>query len=149
MPALRKLHTFIDVAAVLLLLPCTGGYAGAAPETALTSAVDAARGPCPPLQWDPLVARAAEMMNHATDDYVNHRTGASPDTDPMPALRTIGYTGSKATLLSGYGAGEAAAIHGLIVQGYKLIPDCSYTHYGTDILHGAGFVLTSVVLGVS
>lgn len=146
MLACRKLYIFGVTVVTLQLLICAGGSAGAEPATNLTSAVDATRGSCPALQWEPLVARAAEMANHATDDYVTHRTGASPHTDPMPALRTIGYTGSKATLLSGYGSNETDAIHGLIVQGYKAIPDCSYTQYGTDVLHGADFVLTSVVL---
>lgn len=119
------------------------------PESTLAQALHTARSAsqCPPLQSDPFVQRVAEMALQNTSDYISHRTAAVPFTDPMPALKVIGYTGSKAVLLSGYGASDADAVHGLILQGYALIPDCSYTQYGTSAIRDAGgFNLTSVVL---
>jgi len=87
------------------------------------------------------------MGMQATSDYISHRSAAVPFTDPMPALKTIGYTGSKALLLSGYGSDETDAIHGLVLEGRELIPNCSYTQYGVSAARDdAGFNLASVVL---
>jgi uncharacterized protein YkwD len=119
------------------------------PGSTLTNAVDTVRSAsqCPPLQSDPLVERAAQMASQATSDYISHRSAAVPFTDPMPALKTIGYTGSKALLLSGYGTSEADAMHGLILEGRELIPDCSYSQYGVSAVRDdGGFNLASVVL---
>jgi hypothetical protein len=63
------------------------------------------------------------MAMQATSDYISHRTAAVPTGDPMPALKTIGYTGTKAILLSGYGTDEADAIHGLLLEGRESIPN--------------------------
>jgi hypothetical protein len=115
----------------------------------LTSAVDSVRSAsrCPPLQSDPLVVRAAQMATQSLSDYIGHRSAAIPIGDPMPALKTIGYTGTKAILLSGYGADEADAIHGLLLEGREPIPNCSYTQYGVSSTQDDdGFNLTSVVL---
>jgi hypothetical protein len=119
------------------------------PLSTLTSAVDTVRGAsrCPSLQSDPLVERAAQMAMQATSGYINHRTAAIPFTDPMPALKTIGYTGSEALLLSGYGTDDADAIDGLLIEGRESIPNCSYTQYGVSATRDdGGFTLTSVVL---
>jgi len=140
-PIIAALAGFLLAASAQMSSP-----ASAEPETSLTSAVDAARGSCPPLRSDPLVVRAAQLANRGTADYITHRSAASPVSDPMPALRTVGYAGSKARLLSGYGTNERDAIHGLVVQGYKTIPDCSFTQYGADVHQEEGFVLTSVIL---
>ena len=87
------------------------------------------------------------MALQATSDYISHRNAAVPFTDPMPALKTIGYTGSKAILLSGYGTDEADAIHGLVLEGRESIPNCSYTQYGASATRDdGGFNLTSLVL---
>jgi hypothetical protein len=119
------------------------------PVSTLTSAVDAARSAsrCPPLQSDPLVERAAQIAMQQSSDYIGHRTATVPFTDPMPALKTIGYTGSKAVLLSGYGASEEDAAQGLILEGHASIPNCQYTQYGVSAARDSGgFNLTSVVL---
>jgi len=119
------------------------------PRSTLTSAVDSVRSAsqCPPLRSDPLVERAAQMAMQATSDYISHRSAAVPFTDPMPALKTIGYTGSKALLLSGYGTDEADAIHGVLLEGREVILDCSYTQYGVSATRDdGGFNLTSVLL---
>jgi uncharacterized protein YkwD len=135
----------LTVAAATVTAPA----AAADPLSSLTSAVDSIRSAsqCPPLQSDPLVQRAAQMAMQSTSDYISHRSAAVPFTDPMPALKTIGYTGSKALLLSGYGTDETDAVHGLVLQGRELIPNCAYTQYGVSATRDdAGFNLTSVVL---
>ena len=115
----------------------------------LTSAVDSIRSAsqCPPLQSDPFVVRVAQMATQGLSDYTSHRSAAIPFSDPMPALKTIGYPGTKALLMSGYGADEADAIHGLLLEGRESIPNCSYTQYGVSSTRDDdGFYLTSVVL---
>jgi uncharacterized protein YkwD len=119
------------------------------PVSTLTSAVDTVRSAsqCPPLQSDPLVERAAQMATQQTSDYVSHRSAAVPFTDPMPALKTIGYTGKTALLVSGYGTSEADAVHGVLLEGRELIPNCTYTHYGVSSTRDdGGFNLASLVL---
>ncbi|WP_161600564.1 hypothetical protein [Mycolicibacterium hodleri] len=123
--------------------------ASAEPVSYLTSAVDAIRSAsqCPPLKPDPLVQRAARMATQSTSDYISHRSAAVPFSDPMPALKTIGYTGSKGKLVSGYGSNETDAIHGLIVTGTDTIANCALTQYGvSSALDDQGFTLTAVVL---
>ena len=123
--------------------------ASADPESNLTITVDAIRSAsqCPPLQPDPLVQRAAEMATTGTSDYISHRSAAVPFSDPMPALKTIGYTGSKSKLVSGYGSNETDAIHGLIVTGSDVIANCELTQFGVSAQQDdAGFTLTAVVL---
>lgn len=136
-------------ALVMALAHVIAPPAMADPTSSLTSAVLTVRSAsqCPPLQPDPLIERAAQMALQATSDYVSHRSAAVPFTDPMPALKTIGFTGSKARLLSGYGADETDALHGAMLEGLTSIPDCSYTRYGVSASRDdAGFNLTSVVL---
>lgn len=102
---------------------------------------------CAPLQSDPLVERVAAMANQSTSDYIAHRSAAVPFTDPLPALSTIGYSGTKAIQLSGYGATQADAVHGLMLQWQAFKPDCSYTQFGSSTWHDdAGFDLASVIL---
>jgi hypothetical protein len=87
------------------------------------------------------------MVTQATSDYISHRSAAVPFTDPMPALKTIGYTGKKALLLSGYGASEGDAVRGLLLQGRESIPSCSYTQYGMSATRDdRGFNLVALVL---
>jgi hypothetical protein len=119
------------------------------PVSTLTSAVDTVRSAsqCPPLQSDPLVERGAQMATQQTSDYVSHRSAAVPFTDPMPALKTIGYTGKTALLVSGYGTSEADAVHGVLLEGRNLIPNCTYTQYGVSATRDdGGFNLASLVL---
>ncbi|MCA2276889.1 hypothetical protein JF780_26595 [Mycobacterium intracellulare] len=147
-------HRTVDLLAISALVTVTATVMAASviadPVSTLAQAVQSLRSgsQCPPLQSDPLVQRVTEMATQNTSDWINHHNVEVPFTDPMPALKGIGYTaGSKAVLLSGYGANEADAIHGLILQGLKPIPDCSYTQYGVNAMRDdAGFNLTSVVL---
>lgn len=145
----RAVHLIFISALTIATATVMAPLVMADPVSTLTSAVDTVRSAsqCPPLQSDPLVERAAQMATQATSDYISHRSAAVPFTDPMPALKTIGYTGSTALLLSGYGTSEADAVHGLILQGRELIPNCQYTQYGVSATRDdGGFNLTSVVL---
>ena len=119
------------------------------PGSTLTSAVDTVRSAsqCPPLHSDPLVERAAHMATQTTSDYISHRSAAVPFTDPMPALKTIGYTGKTALLVSGYGTSETDAVHGVLLEARDLIPNCSYTQYGVSSTRDdGGFNLANLVL---
>ncbi|EHB58511.1 hypothetical protein MycrhDRAFT_0947 [Mycolicibacterium rhodesiae JS60] len=115
----------------------------------LAGAVGVARSAshCPPLQADPLVERVAQMASANTSDYVNFRTSAVPFTDPMPALATIGYRGSKALLFAGYGTTPADALRGVLLEFRQAKPDCTYTVSGINALgDSTGFYVASVVL---
>ena len=140
----------ITASAVIFLAVSAGmsARAFADPQGSLVTAVDNFRGSssCSPLKSDPLVTRAAQMANQESSDYIHHRSAEVPFTDPMPALKTIGYTGSKASMLSGYGKNAHDSIYGLILQGHKLLHDCTFTQYGADTVADEGFILTSVVL---
>jgi hypothetical protein len=138
------------VAALLATMAtvATAGPASAEPLPSLTSAIDSVRASsaCPPLVSDPLVVRSAELATQETSDYLSHRSAAVPFSDPLPALKTIGYPGNKADLLTGYGENEIDSIHGLVLQALAKAPDCSFTQYGVNASFEDGFVLTSVVL---
>ena len=142
---------FAAAAAILLVAwVAMSSPASADPDSSLDAAVNSARAAstCAALQPDSLVTRAAQMATRETSDYISHRSAVVPFTDPMPALKTIGYTGKKAVLLTGYGANEQNAIHGLILEGQAALPDCAFAHYGANAQQEDGFVLTSVVLAV-
>jgi len=63
-------------------------------------------------------------------------------------LHELGYNAGKAKLLAGYGDIAAKAIHGILLQGWAAIPDCTYTKYGVDVLDntGEGYALAAMVL---
>ncbi|MDR3655972.1 MAG: hypothetical protein P4L48_09945 [Mycobacterium sp.] len=125
--------------------------ATATPIPDLTQAVNAARSAsnCSALQANSLAEKVAQMATQNTVDYEAHRVSAVPFTDPMPALKTIGYTGSKAALFAGFGSTEADSIRGALIQGRDNISDCSLTQYGvSSALDDAGNTVTSVVMSV-
>lgn len=139
----------VTIALLSAATTVTAPTAVADSQSNLTSAVDTIRSAsrCSPLQSDPLVQRAAEMATKGTSDYISHRSAAVPFSDPMPALKTIGYTGSKGKLVSGYGSNETDSIHGLIVTGSDMIANCALTQYGvSSALDDQGFTLTAVIL---
>jgi hypothetical protein len=145
----RTPPVFAAPLALLALATLGAAPASADQQSSLGQAVVAARSAsaCAPLQPEPLVERVAQMANRSTGDYIAHRSAAVPFTNPLPVLSTIGYSGSKGLLLSGYGATEAAALHALMLQWQGLKPDCSYTQFGASTWHDdAGYDLASVVL---
>jgi len=145
----RPAHIVLSSALAAAVATMMAPQVMADPVSTLTSAVDTVRSAsqCPPLQSDPLVVRAAQMATQQTSDYVSHRSAAVPFTDPMPALKTIGYTGKTALLVSGYGMSETDAVHGVLLEARDLIPNCSYTQYGVSSTRDdGGFNLANLVL---
>jgi hypothetical protein len=88
---------------------------------------------CQPLNYNPVVEKAAAIVNRSTDDYIDHISTYQAITDPMPGLKDLGYGGNKAALLQGALSNEADAIKGALIQGHAAIPDCSYTDLGIDV----------------
>ncbi|WP_155765560.1 hypothetical protein [Mycobacterium colombiense] len=103
---------------------------------------------CGQLRSDPVVEQVAEKINRMTDDWLNHTGTQVPTDDPLPGLKILGYGGNKATLLRGAGKTEADAIKGVLLEGYKAIPDCSYTSYGVSMMRNdvSDHYLTAAVL---
>lgn len=115
----------------------------------LRAALVAARAvSCGPLQSDPLVEKTAGEVNESTDKWLNHDARTEPEADALPRLKDLGYGGSKAAILSGAGVTAAASIKVILLQGYRDIPDCTYTNYGLSVLHNSstGRILTTIVL---
>lgn len=151
--------TVLVVVPVSFLMPASP--ASADPLVSLTSAVETVRSAsqCSPLQSDPLVVRAAQIATQETADYVSQRSSVVPFTDPMPALKTIGYTGSKGLVLSSYNenGNEIDAVHGLMLSdrakallGTPAIANCAYTRYGTSAVQDqdtSGVFLSLVLAG--
>jgi hypothetical protein len=103
---------------------------------------------CGPLRSNPLVEQAAKEVNRSTDAWRDFNARAVPVPDPLPLLKDLGYGGTKAKAVSGAGQTDAAAIKGLVIQGYLDIPHCSYTDYGVSVLRNrtTNFVLAVLVL---
>lgn len=122
--------------------------ASADPVANLRSQVDAARGKCAALQWDPILTQVATRANTETAAFAVHNARFIPFEDPVPVLQELGYPAGKARLLPGYGADAATAIHGVIVFGWEAIPDCTYTRYGLAVSDDPGlkFALAALVL---
>jgi hypothetical protein len=152
---LRCVMAGFSSATLVAVLALSLAPVSAADTTDLRSLVDGARGGCPPLQWDPVLVDVAQRATDESQSYVNHTARFEPFEDPMPLLRSLGYNAGKAKLLVGYGDVEAKATHGVILQGWQAIPDCTYTRYGVNVLDqqaggldhdGGGYALTAVVL---
>lgn len=135
-------------AAVFAWVSATPPTASADPASNLAAAVDTALAHCPARQTDPLVERAAQLALHETDDYITHRSAYVPFTDPVQALKAIGYKCDKAVLFSGYGAAQADAIEGLMMEGAGRFSDCDYKRFGSAALYNSDhdYYLTSLVL---
>ena len=143
-PAVWAAGLAFTVAAVLAAPP-----AAADANDNLRTGVSGLRGTsCGPLRSDPLVEQTAEQVNQSTDKWINHAARAQPVPDALPVLKDLGYGGSKATILSGAGKTDADSIKGLLLQGYLVIPDCSYTDYGASTIYNESkeMLLTTVVL---
>lgn len=125
--------------AVCALLICGGmAVAPSALADSVTRVQDAmatarAGTSCQPLSYNPVVEKAAAIINQSTDDYIDHISTYQPITDPMPGLKDLGYGGNKAALLQGALSNEADAIKGALLQGHAAIADCSYTDLGIDV----------------
>jgi hypothetical protein len=136
----------IAVTSAIALSPAPAATANSTAD--LKAAVGATRGNCPALQQDPVLDGVAARANNETQAYIEHTAKFIPFEDAMPVLRDLGFPAKKAKLLAGYGDVDAKAIHGVTVQGFLVIPDCSFTKYGVDTLKSATgkYALAAVVL---
>lgn len=152
----RRWPLDISLSAVVLTSACVLAAAGAPtavadPYPALVQAVNAARsGSCGELKPDPAVDKLADVVNQSTFTYVNHTAENVPADDPHPTAiaKDLGIAGSKVMSLQGAGVAESDAIHGVLIEGFSAIPDCSYTEIGTSVLRepDSGYTLLVVVL---
>lgn len=137
------------VAATLTIGVCVAPPAAADSTDLLRAAVGAARpAACPPLRSDPIIDHAADEINQTTDRWINNTARAVPETDAMPVLKDLGYGGTKASILSGAATSAANAIKATLIQGFRVLPDCSYKDFGVSTLYNAkkDMILTTVVL---
>jgi len=112
--------------------------AAADPDPNLQNAVASARGSaCGPLTYDPVAEHAAEIVNRSTDEYISHTARNVPVDDVMPILKDLGSSAGKAVRLQGAGHNhnDVDAIKGVLLEGYKAIPDCAYTDFGVSLQH--------------
>jgi hypothetical protein len=137
------------VAVAVIVASVSPPLASADSADNLRNAVLSARlGSCGPTRSDPAAEQTAAIVNRSTDAYLDHTARAMPVPDPLPVLTDLGYRGRKAAMLQGAGRTEADAIKGALLEGYKSLPDCSYTDYGVSTIHNAtsDYILTVVVL---
>jgi hypothetical protein len=140
----------------LIAMPCLSvllapsAVAQPAPELAQVVTVVRSSSPCPPLNFNPTVEHAAEIVNQSTYAYLNHTAENVPADDPHPTaiLKDLGINSSRALSLQGAAHDEAGAIKGVLLQGRNAIPDCSYTDFGVSLLHEeqTNYFLAVVVL---
>jgi hypothetical protein len=132
-------------AAVMSACPAT-----ADPAPGLKEAVDQVRGvaPCGPLEYDPAVEHAAEIVNRSTDAYLDHTARHVPVADPLPILHDLGVASGKVISLFGATGTSGDSIKSVLLQGFEAIPDCAYTKFGVSMLWNAstGKSLATVVL---
>lgn len=140
------------LAVVVALSAITVAPAAADPDPGLASNIEQARGSagCPALRYDQNVERAAGVVNRSSFGYLTHTAEDTPadGQDPIVIVNEFGVGASKAVTLQGAGEDPAIALRGLLLQGYRAIPDCSYTDFGVDSLFDpvTGFHLVVVVL---
>lgn len=154
----KATHVASMTATVLAATVVISAPASADPLSDLDGAVNTARAAshCAPLRSDPLVTRSAELATRNTSDFMTYRSAVVPFTDPLPALKTVGYRASKAELFSGYGKSEADSLEGLLIESRNAITDCAYTQYGVSAIFSefgisaspstSGSFLTALVL---
>ena len=138
--------------AVMFIAACmVGPPAAADPAPSLADAVNAVRGSaCGALRYDPQVEQGAEIVNRSTYDYLNHTAENVPLDDPHPIslINDLGVDATKVIALKGASQSEVDSIKGLLIQGYKDIPDCTYTDYGVSMLREpeTGYTITVALL---
>ena len=104
---------------------------------------------CEALRPEPLADQTAAIATQSTNTYLDHNARVIPVSDPLPILKDLGLSAGKAKLLQGAGKTQADAIKAILITGYKELPDCSYTAYGSSTLPDSktrGWFLSAVVL---
>lgn len=145
----HSVRALISVSCLSVLL-APNAVAQPAPELAQVVAAVRSSSSCPPLNHNPTVEHAAEIVNQSTYAYLNHTAENVPADDPHPTaiLKDLGIDSSRALSLQGAAHDEAGAIKGVLLQGRNAIPDCSYTDFGVSLLHEGqtNYFLAVVVL---
>lgn len=123
--------------------------ADAAPAV-LQAVVDARGTSCGPLDYNPTVERAADIVNRSTYAYLDHSAENVPADDPHPTaiVKDLGVSAAKVSSFQGAAHNQADAIKGVLLEGRNAIPDCSYTDVGVSLLHEprSDFTLAVVIL---
>ncbi|WP_273735221.1 hypothetical protein [Mycolicibacterium septicum] len=91
----------------------------------------------------------AEVINESFKTWLDHTATQAPIEDPLPGLKELGYHGSKGIYFGGASTrSPAESIRAALLEGYAVIPDCSYTDIGATIVfdEGSGQNLVAVVL---
>lgn len=140
------------------------------PVANFKNAVATARGgsSCGPLRYNSVVEQAADVSLRSLVDYIKETATRVPVEDPLPGLKTLGYRGDKAKLLSGAAKTDADSIKGALLEGSvppastidtpkpvtphpPALADCSYTDFGVSIQRDetTGYYLSALVLAGS
>lgn len=95
-----------------------------------------------------MAQQTAELSIHSTDVYLNHTARAVPMADPLPTLKDLGSTATRAYLLQGAGLNEADAVKFILISGFNVVPDCGYSQFGvaTAYNEASGYYLAAAVL---
>ncbi len=123
-----------------------------APEFQQVIAAARAGASCGPLTHNPTVDKAADIVNRSTYTYLNHTAENVPadNTHPVAIVKDLGINTDKVSSLEGAAHGHNASnvIKGILLQGRKDIPDCTYTDYGVSLLYESDtdFTIGVVVL---
>jgi hypothetical protein len=126
--------------------------AAADPAPAVQQAVVDARvaGSCGPLNYNPTVEHAADIVNRSTYTFLDHSAKNVPADDPHPTaiMKDLGIKANKVSSFQGAAHNEADAVKGVLLEGRNAIPDCSYTDFGVSLLYEpqSDFTLAVVVL---
>jgi hypothetical protein len=130
--------------------PWLAAPAAAGSSDALTGALMSSRSQtsCDPLQRDPLLQQTSDIVLRTTQQWLDFNARDVPVQDPMPMLKDLGYGGGKVTMVQGAGTTEADAIHGALLNGFKDIPNCSNSTFGSSMGRNerSGFYLTVILL---
>lgn len=145
---LAALH--VSYALLIAVLVAPAAVAGAAADVDQALAVARGASSCGPLHSNATVEQAADIVNRSTRAYLSHGSFDIPadNPDPTAILKDVGISPTKAIALQGAGHTAADAIKGVLLQGYKAIPDCSYTELGSSLLveDQTGYVLVVAML---
>lgn len=140
----------VGIAVLAGVLAAPAAVAAAAPEVDQAVAVARSASSCGPLRHNDTVAQAADIVNRSTQAYLSHHSFDIPadDTHPTAILKDLGIQTDKAISLQGAGHTAADAVKGALLEGYKTIPDCTYTDIGTSLLveEQTGYVLVVAIL---
>ncbi len=146
-----RLGTCVAAAALTVASVAVAPVASADATESLRAAVPAARGTaCAPFTTDPRIDQAAKEIGDTTDRWINFTARATPETDALPLLKDLGYGGTRARILSGAATNTGASIKALLLQGFAVLPDCSYTAYGVATTYNARkdvVIATAVLVG--